>query len=256
MSENPSNFWDINHTEKLNQMRVWPDWKWKLEITWDYIKDYSSTLTPREQCLIEEKKNINKECQTELKMLQATKVLLDLQYRLKETVVGDDIDLIYDEKTWKFQFKLYNSEELIIPVNVDFSPIHSHDLAEDIDEDFDPNVDWKWNINISTLKVLWDIIVDLMNNIDNLYIEADTDNISFSELNWYQSITESVDNWFDKSHLNTELLKDIFYYNPNIGYLDEQANSNLNSIIYTIFKAREMRNIKRNANIKIEKIEK
>lgn len=244
MSETPNN--DISLLDRWIKSDTNSD---KYEITAEFPKDSNleEILNPSEICLLQEKNDISQECKDELKMLEATLILVQLQQKINAELITDDIDLIYDPKNKTFQYKLFDNEQLVIPVNLNLSHVHEEDIADNYTNESNPDM--------SKLRIFGEFLVEMINNIDDLYFEEETWNIVFSELNWFQSIQGP---WFifDKSYLNTEILKDIFYYNPNEDLPEKQANQDLNSVLNILKEAKKYRNTIKINNPKTEEISK
>lgn len=172
---------------------------------------------------------LEKKCEQKIKQLDATMVLLKLQWKIENHTKVNDIDLVYDEKLDSFRYRLFNQDDLTLAINLDNSPTHDKDLE------------------MTKLEKMWEIIVELINNIDSLEFEDDNQ----AAYKNYQEI--SAEGMIFNSHIvSSESLKDIFYFNPNEDYPDTQANNMFNTIKSTIQKAQEFKKEleKTNAEIK------
>ncbi len=172
---------------------------------------------------------LEKACEQKIKQLDATMVLLKLQWKIENHTKINDIDLVYDEKLDAFRYRLFNQDDLTLAINLDNSPTHDTDLE------------------MTKLEKMWEIIVELINNIDSLEFEDDNQ-VDYKN---YQEI--SAEGTIFNSHIvSSESLKDIFYFNPNEDYPGTQANNMFNTIKSTIQKAQEFKKEleKTNAEIK------
>ena len=172
---------------------------------------------------------LEKKCEQKIKQLDATMVLLKLQWKIENHTKVNDIDLVYDEKLDSFRYRLFNQDDLTLAINLDNSPTHDTDLE------------------MTKLEKMWEIIVELINNIDSLEFEDDNQ----AAYKNYQEI--SAEGMIFNSHIvSSESLKDIFYFNPNEDYPGTQANNMFNIIKSTIQKAQEFKKEleKTNAEIK------
>jgi len=182
-----------------------------------------------EQCKVNAKlDSLESTCKQREQQIDATLLVMRLQGNLETSEIFDDIDLVYDPKLDTYRYRLYDQNDLIIPINLDLSDTHDTDLK------------------MSKLEKFGEIIVELMNNIEELEFVTEEWNISFQEMNGYQEITSPRDNIIsnilpNKHIVSTESLKEIFYFNPNEEYPDVQANNILNTIKNTIQQAQEYR---------------
>ena len=172
---------------------------------------------------------LEKKCEQKIKQLDATMVLLKLQWKIENHTKVNDIDLVYDEKLDSFRYRLFNQDDLTLAINLDNSPTHDTDLE------------------MTKLEKMWEIIVELINNIDSLEFEDDN---QASYRNYQEISSEGM--VFNSHIVSSESLKDIFYFNPNEDYPDTQANNMFNTIKSTIQKAQEFKKEleKTNAEIK------
>lgn len=173
--------------------------------------------------------NVKSKCEQRMKQLDATMLLLGLQSKLEKKEVIDDIDLIYDEKLDKFRFRLFNNNDLTLDIDLDNTDTHDPDLA------------------MTQMEKIWEILVELINNIDDLVFEDD----NLPKYKNYQEI--AADGIVLNSHIvSTESLKEVFYFNPNEEYPWVQANNIFNKIKYTIQDAKQYRDSLKNKWIEIK----
>lgn len=201
-------------------------------ITADYKRPLNYELNPIKECSLnqEELKNMNKKmdaliviCQQQDKQIDITRILENLENWLTWVEEFDDLDLIYDPKNNTYRFRLYDQNDLIIPLDLNIK---------------DSNL---YNENQPTqVEKLWKFIVEIMNNIEKIELEIESWNVALESLNWLQEVI--IPNWlFDKTLLTTDDIKQIFQFNPNDWPLDKQANKKFNQIWSTIKKAQEHR---------------
>lgn len=191
-------------------------------------------LNPINECWlsIEKQKELNynlakleKVCDNQNRQIDATIFLLNLQSKLEINEEFDDIDLVYDPKIEKYRFRLFDQNDLTIPIDLDFSETHNPEL---------------WTTKI---QKIWEIIVNLMNNIDNLYTEEEEWNIEFEYLNWLRIVKAKKWEWMmdylklDEVIVTTDTLKDIFEFDIRWwDKKDELANAELWKIMHVIKK--------------------
>lgn len=172
---------------------------------------------------------LEKKCEQKIKQLDATMVLLKLQWKIENHNQLNDIDLVYDEKLDAFRYRLFNQDDLTLAINLDNSPTHDKDME------------------MSQLEKMWEIIVELINNIDELEFEDDN---QAAYKNYQEIASKGI--VFNSHIVSSESLKDIFYFNPNEDYPGAQANEMFNKIKYTIQKAQEFKKDLEKANIEIK----
>jgi hypothetical protein len=162
-------------------------------------------------------------CQQQDKQIDITRILENLENWLTWVEEFDDLDLIYDPKNNTYRFRLYDQNDLIIPLDLNIK---------------DSNL---YNENQPTqVEKLWKFIVEIMNNIEKIELEIESWNVALESLNWLQEVI--IPDWlFDKTLLTTDDIKQIFQFNPNDWPLDKQANKKFNQIWSTIKQAQEHR---------------
>lgn len=172
---------------------------------------------------------LEKICNQRAKQLDATMVLLVLQWKIEKNDSFNDIDLIYDPKLDSFRYRLFDQNDLIIPIDLDNSLTYDQTL------------------NMTKLEKFWEIVVELINNIHKLEFEND----NLPSYKNYQEISSENFLLFNSHIVSSESLKEIFYFNPNEEYPGVQANNMLNKIKDIIIDAQKYRKNLLNKNVEI-----